>query len=117
VTAPGVVPTTPGDFLMHIYCISHKYTRQVDLLLILHIFWIYNCGMNTIKKRRGRPVKSSGATKSESILLRLEAKEKQGFLAAANVAGIPLAVWMRERLRKAAAGELEEKGQAVPFFN
>jgi hypothetical protein len=115
VVAPAGVISTNRGFLLHFYCISNKYTVK-DFPLDLHIFWIYNPDMKTIKKGRGRPPKSSGTTKSESILLRLEVKEKQGFLDAANVAGAPLAVWMRERLRRAAIRELEEAGRPVAFI-
>jgi hypothetical protein len=46
----------------------------------------------------------------------METREKQGFADAAELAGIPLAVWMRERLRKAAAKELEEAGREAAFL-
>jgi hypothetical protein len=47
----------------------------------------------------------------------MEKREKEGFAAAAQVAGIPLAVWMRERLRRVAAKELEDVGREVPFLD
>lgn len=72
--------------------------------------------MNTRKKRRGRPRKGSAETKSESVLLRMEQLEKKGFEEAARIAGVPLAVWMRERLRRAARTELEEDGREVLFL-
>ena len=72
--------------------------------------------MDAKKKRRGRPRKSSGQAKSESVLLRLAPGEKQGFGDAAELAGAPLAVWMRERLRQVAARELEGAGRAVAFL-
>jgi uncharacterized protein (DUF1778 family) len=68
------------------------------------------------KPRRGRPRKSSEATKSESVLLRLEAREKQAFTDAANAAGAPVSVWMRERLRSAAKSELQQAGLPVSFL-
>jgi hypothetical protein len=46
----------------------------------------------------------------------LEPREKQGITDAANVAGVPLAVWMRERLRRAATRELGEVGREAPFL-
>ena len=73
--------------------------------------------MSTDKKRRGRPPKSSGATKSESLLLRLEPGEKKGFGDAAHIAGVPLTVWIRERLRKVAAKELTESGKEIAFLS
>jgi hypothetical protein len=72
--------------------------------------------MLSSKKGHGRPRKSSVSKKSESVLLRMEQREKAGFQAAANLSGIPLAVWMRERLRRDAARELTEGGQRVPFL-
>lgn len=80
------------------------------------IYEIYNDDMTTPKKRRGRPRKGSAETKKESVLLRMETREKEGFAAAAAIAGAPLAVWMRERLRQAARMELEEAGREVPFL-
>ena len=72
--------------------------------------------MNAKQKRRGRPRKGSGQTKSESVLLRMDAREKAGFASAAELAGAPLAVWMRERLRSAARKELEQATRDVPFL-
>jgi hypothetical protein len=72
--------------------------------------------METNKKRRGRPKKGSGQVKSEGILLKLEPSEKQAFGDAANLAGVPLSVWIRERLRKVAAKELGEAGRDVAFL-
>jgi hypothetical protein len=72
--------------------------------------------MKTIEKRRGRPLKGSADKKSDAILLRLEPREKEGFGAAAAIAGVPLAVWMRERLRRIARQELEEAKQPIPFL-
>lgn len=43
----------------------------------------------------GRPRKDAADTKSEAILLRLEMGEKEGFRAAADIAGIDLSAWMR----------------------
>jgi hypothetical protein len=72
--------------------------------------------MATKKTRRGRPRKSSGTAKSESLLLRLDPGEKKGFTDAADLAGAPLSVWIRERLRQVAAKELEGAGRAVAFL-
>jgi hypothetical protein len=73
--------------------------------------------MKTEKKRRGRPRKSSEETKSESLLLRLAAREKRAFGDAARIAGIPLTVWIRERLRRAAVRELEEAAHPIAFLD
>jgi hypothetical protein len=44
------------------------------------------------------------------------AREKEAFAEAARLAGAPLAVWMRERLRLAATRELQGAGRDVPFL-
>lgn len=82
------------------------------------IFFRYTMpSMTTPRKTgRGRPRKGSGAAKSMSVLLRLDPGEKQGFGDAAEVAGVPLAVWMRERLRRVAKTELESAGRNVAFL-
>jgi uncharacterized protein (DUF1778 family) len=64
----------------------------------------------------GRPRKDAAETKSEMTLLRLEVGEKEAFRAAAEIAGIDLSAWMRERLRRAARRELEECNRPVPFL-
>ena len=81
-----------------------------------NIFQIYNRRMASSNKRRGRPKQSAGTAKSASVLLRLDSQEVQAFFQAANLAGVPRAVWMRERLRIAARQELENAGQPVPFI-
>ncbi|MFN4260891.1 MAG: hypothetical protein ACK4RK_16470 [Gemmataceae bacterium] len=73
--------------------------------------------MTIHKKKRGRPRKRVQSIKSASVLLRLEPGEKQGFAEAAALAGAPLSVWMRERLRRAAASELRDAGRVVPFLD
>jgi hypothetical protein len=68
-------------------------------------------------KRRGRPKKESADRKTASLLLKMEEKEKAGFSAAAELAGAPLSVWIRERLRVVAAQELKGSGKEVPFLS
>ena len=65
---------------------------------------------------RGRPPLDSDYAKSESLLLRLSPAEKQGFTEAAELAGAPLAVWMRERLRRVATKELEAAARPIAFL-
>ena len=55
-------------------------------------------------------------TKSEFIKIRLEPEEKEAFQDAADLAGIALSVWIRERLRKVARKELEEEGHQIAFL-
>jgi predicted DNA binding CopG/RHH family protein len=52
----------------------------------------------------------------EYIELRVSESEKQAFRDAAERAGLPLATWMRERLRKIAIRELENAELPVAFL-
>lgn len=54
--------------------------------------------------------------KSEILQIRLNEAEKRGFQASADLAGIPMSSWVRERLRLAAIRELESAGQQIPFI-
>jgi predicted HicB family RNase H-like nuclease len=72
--------------------------------------------METKKQGRGRPRIKSARTKSDRLLLRLEPREKQAFANAAKIAGAPLSVWIRERLRWAATRELEAAAKPIPFL-
>ena len=53
--------------------------------------------------------------KEQVLQIRLTEDEKRGFSAAAELAGIPLSSWVRERLRLAAIRDLESAGQQIPF--
>lgn len=50
------------------------------------------------------------------FLMRLTTEEKLGFDQAAEIAGIGLSAWARERLRLAATQELERAGRRAPFL-
>ena len=54
--------------------------------------------------------------KTDVIKLRVTPTEKDGFQQAADIAGIALSAWVRERLRAAARRELVESGKQVPFL-
>ena len=54
--------------------------------------------------------------KSESLKLRIGPEEKQAFQDAADLAGVALSVWIRERLRMVARSELEEAGRQIAFL-
>jgi hypothetical protein len=54
--------------------------------------------------------------KTASVEVRMSAAEKQGFKDAAELAGIPMSAWIRERCRSAAIRELEEAGRNIPFL-
>ena len=64
----------------------------------------------------GRPKKEASERKTEALLIRLMVSEKEGFQIAADIAGISLSSWVRERLRMAAIRELEQSGRKVPFI-
>jgi hypothetical protein len=49
------------------------------------------------------------------LQIRLTDEEKRGFQAAANLAGLSMSSWARERLRLAAIRDLAIAGQAPPF--
>ena len=54
--------------------------------------------------------------KDHQTLLRLSKQEKKAFKLSAKLAGVPLSVWMRERLRLVAIRELESANFKVPFI-
>jgi hypothetical protein len=83
----------------------------------MDIFLIYNSPMKPKKQGRGRPPKGSGPVKTQTVLIRLDPAEKRTFGDAAELAGISVAAWMRERLRRAAIRELEEVGRPVALFD
>jgi predicted HicB family RNase H-like nuclease len=64
------------------------------------------------QKRRKR----AGEPKTDNMLVRLQPTEKEAFQDAADIAGIPLSNWVRERLRRAAIRELEAASQPIAFL-
>ena len=54
--------------------------------------------------------------KTQNVRLRVSPDEKQTFQDAADLAGVPMSSWVRERLRKAARLELEAAGQQIAFL-
>jgi hypothetical protein len=54
--------------------------------------------------------------RANTLDVRLTAEEKQGFGMCAEIAGISLSDWVRERLRLSAIRELEGAGRKVPFI-
>ena len=94
------------------YCIPNKYTSQA-FSIDLGIIWVYDNSMN---KKRGRPSKEVERLRNDKLLVRVEMDEKEAFKNAADLAGIPLSSWVRERLRRAAVRELEAASQPIAFF-
>lgn len=54
--------------------------------------------------------------KTTTIQIRLQPSEKEAFEKAAELAGIALSAWVRERLRRAARQDLTGAGVQVPFL-
>lgn len=54
--------------------------------------------------------------KSEELKVRTSPEEKSAFQTAADIAGIPVSAWIRERLRTAARKDLEDAGMPILFI-
>jgi uncharacterized protein (DUF1778 family) len=67
-----------------------------------------------MNNNRGRPKKP--LVRHEYLEVRLESAEKQAFKDAADLAGIPVSSWVRERLRRAAVRELEDAAIPIAFL-
>lgn len=67
-------------------------------------------------KRKGRPPKGADKTKTEFLQIRVEEAEKRAFNAAAELAGLDLSAWVRERLRLLARRELKQAHREVSFL-
>lgn len=55
-------------------------------------------------------------SKTDTLKLRLSPAEKQAFQDAADLSGIAVSAWIRERLRRAATRELEDAGREIAFL-
>jgi uncharacterized protein (DUF1778 family) len=67
-------------------------------------------------KKIGRPKKQADAVKADYIEVRCEGAEKQAFRAAAELAGMTLSGWVRDRLRRISRKELEDMDMKVAFL-
>jgi hypothetical protein len=67
------------------------------------------------RKKQGRPPKADGVGKTVLMQVRLSPIEKAAFVAAAQVSGEELSVWVRQRLRRAARNEMKAAGRGDPF--
>ena len=72
--------------------------------------------MNKTSPKRGRPPKGDDRVKADYLDIRLLAAEKQAFRDAADLAGLDLSAWVRERLRLLARKELEAADRPVAFL-
>jgi hypothetical protein len=68
-------------------------------------------------KRRTAADEGSDPRRGHLLQVRLRELEKETFEAAAELAGIDVSSWVRERLRLAVIRELEAAGQDIPLFN
>jgi hypothetical protein len=73
--------------------------------------------METTPARRGRPPKQANQRKAEYLDIRLNPDEKQAFRDAADLSGLDLSAWVRERLRGCSRKELDAAGRRVAFMN
>jgi predicted HicB family RNase H-like nuclease len=71
-------------------------------------------GTITLMKKAGRPKQANRRT--ESLEIRLNENEKRAFQEAAQISGISVSTWVRERLRRAVIRELEEAGRPATFL-
>ncbi len=67
-------------------------------------------------KKRGRPKNPENAVKKRVLQIRLLEQEKQAFDEAAEIAGLSLSSWVRERLREQSRKELQEAKRKIPFL-
>jgi hypothetical protein len=67
--------------------------------------------------RRANGESGSAKRKAEMLQVRLNTGEKTAFEDAAELAGIALSAWVRERLRLTATRELEAASRPVAFLN
>jgi predicted HicB family RNase H-like nuclease len=65
--------------------------------------------------KAGRPRKSAEYRQTEIIPVRVNRAEKESFQQCADLAGVSLSSWVRERLRMAAIHDLERAGRPIPF--
>lgn len=65
-------------------------------------------------KKIGRPKQANRRT--EYLEIRLTVNEKRVFQEAAQISGISLSTWVRERLRRAVVRELEEAGRPAAYL-
>jgi hypothetical protein len=68
------------------------------------------------KQRHGDSAKRSRDKKAVPLNIRVAEAEKVAFARAAEIAGVALSAWIRERLRAAALRELDNIGEAAPFL-
>jgi hypothetical protein len=78
--------------------------------------WVFCRYKTHMATKRGRPRGDPTRTKAEYLEVRLDPAEKQAFKEAADLAGLALSAWVRERLRIAARAELDAVGRTPGFL-
>jgi hypothetical protein len=69
------------------------------------------------KPKGGRPPKPAGEAKAHFLQVRLQEGERDAFAEAADMAGVPLSTWVRERLRIVVREELKRYGKTPLFLD
>ena len=54
--------------------------------------------------------------KTDLVKIRVSESEKEAFQTAADIAGITVSAWARERLRRAAVRDLQDASRPIPFL-
>jgi hypothetical protein len=97
------------------YYIYNKY-KVKHYSLDSYIYYWYDNGMKKNGAKRGRPHKEVGELRTEDLLVKLKVDEKEAFRDAADLAGVSLSTWVRERLRRVAVNELQEASRPIAFL-
>ena len=94
--------------------IVYTFNIQVKYFPLAYAYFLYI--IKGMKKKLGRPPKPAGQLRDENILVRLGQEEKEAFKEAADLAGISLSAWVRERLRRVAINELQQAERPIAFL-
>jgi hypothetical protein len=54
--------------------------------------------------------------KDSQVMIKVSEEERDGFRRAAEIAGVGLSAWARQKLRSAAIKDLQEVGEKIPFL-
>ena len=75
-----------------------------ELFCIVATMWLQ------LLEIRGKPMKT------DLLKVRVSKAEKDAFQTAADIAGIAVSAWARERLRRAAVRDLQDASRPIPFL-
>jgi hypothetical protein len=99
-----------GFLIISLYLQRHDNTTSFGLVLLCKCHYTHS-----MSERRGNMIEGS-PKKGGYLQLRLSDDEKEAFAYAADLAGLSLSAWVRERLRRVAKDELETFGKPVAFL-